>query len=174
MAAKTLNKEQRDEVLRMLGARETYQTIADAVGCSWDNVKYYAVKYADEINKAREAYDAQFIGQGLRSWSKRVEKLERLADRIEKTLEEPAKDGKGGRGLWVDDIKMAGNGDTEDVKVFAGEAIRQYRGLLDDIAKETGGRVTKQDLNISGLDIVVHYADSKPDDTETLPGPAAR
>jgi hypothetical protein len=93
---------------------------------------------------------------------KRIEKLAKFADRIERDLEDVmGEDGKLVRsGLWVKDIKLASTGTAVDVIVFAGEAIRQYRGLVEDIAKEQGERSNKTEITgKDGLPLVVEVDD---------------
>jgi hypothetical protein len=139
-----LTKEQKDEILRRLAARDSYQEIADSMGCTWENIRYYARKFESTIAKLREERDATFINQGLRTREKRIEKLEMLATRLEYEISE-----KAGRernvengGFWAKDIKVGRAGKYE-VEVFAASIIQQYRDTFNDIAKEMGHRVVK-------------------------------
>lgn len=48
--------------------------------------------------------------------------------------------------VWLKDVKQIGRGDDAervDIVRFNSALFEQFRGLLDDLAKETGGRVTK-------------------------------
>jgi hypothetical protein len=50
--------------------------------------------------------------------------------------------------LWTDDVKGVGSGDVAEVidyEVFNAAEVIQYRGVLDDIAKETGGRAIRNE-----------------------------
>lgn len=56
--------------------------------------------------------------------------------------------------VWVHDVKQIGSGDTAervDIVRFNAALIEQLRGALDDIAKETGGRVQRQEVNGKGV-----------------------
>jgi IS30 family transposase len=153
MAANTLTNQQRDKLLEMLATRETYADIAKAVGCSWANIDYYAKKYSEKIKTMREAHDARMIDRGLRSREKRIEKLENLANRIERDLEDkldPETFSLVKSGLWFRDVKLSSTGMKVDVDVFAEGLIRQYRGLMDDIAKERGERTSKTEITGAG------------------------
>lgn len=46
-------------------------------------------------------------------------------------------------GLWYKDVKLSAKGDKVDVEVFNAPLLTQMRGVLDDIAKEVGGRKQK-------------------------------
>src|SRR5690348_3145421 len=97
MAAPKLSKGQKDEILKMLAARETYQSIAKKVGCTWANIDYYAKKYSNHIKKLREERDSRLINQGLRTREVRIERLEKLAELHEEHLFKPAEVDKTGR-----------------------------------------------------------------------------
>jgi hypothetical protein len=51
--------------------------------------------------------------------------------------------------LWVADVKSIGSGEFAervDIERFNSALIEQYRKVLEDIAKETGGRVNRTDI----------------------------
>lgn len=51
--------------------------------------------------------------------------------------------------VWLRDVKQIGKGETAvtvDLIRFNSAIIDQFRGVLDDLAKETGGRVLKQEV----------------------------
>lgn len=53
--------------------------------------------------------------------------------------------------LWVADVKAIGSGEFAervDIERFNSALIEQYRKVLEDIAKEVGGRVQKQDIHL--------------------------
>lgn len=55
--------------------------------------------------------------------------------------------------LWVRDVKAVGMGENAkivDTERFNSPLIEQYRKTLDDIARETGGRVQRQDVTTGG------------------------
>lgn len=108
-------------------------------------VQFYRNHYRHDFQPKADAKKASAIATGLALKEVRVEKLQRLAMLLEQDLLENEK-------LWVvSDIRIVGK--DADARIVereefnAGEVI-QYRGLLDDIAKEVGGR--KQTVEQSG------------------------
>jgi hypothetical protein len=148
MPAIKLTTEQINKIKELLAADETLSNIAKEVGCHIQTVKYYSGKFSDEIDEARKVLSAETISRGFANKEYRIRKLARLAGRVEKSIEEKE---DGGKGLWVDDVKLSASGAIVKVEVFAGEAIRQYRALLEDIAKEKGERVTKSQVTIEKM-----------------------
>lgn len=86
----------------------------------------------------------------------RVQKLVELADFLEKQLYEQGTDLLGNpvyHNIWVPDVKQVGSGEFAekvDIERFNAPLISEYRATLDDIAKETGGRVKKDKQEHSG------------------------
>jgi hypothetical protein len=52
----------------------------------------------------------------------------------------------GGR-YWVRDVKEVA-GEVVEIERFNEGLVKQVRGLLDDIAREVGGRASKLDVNV--------------------------
>lgn len=80
-------------------------------------------------------YDALSAGLALKS--ERVRKLQMLASLMEKDLF--------GGFLWTDQVKGLGSGEFMEIidyEEFNTAEVTQYRGVLDDIAKEMGHRKT--------------------------------
>jgi hypothetical protein len=78
----------------------------------------------------------------------RIGKLIKLATFLEGQIYEQAADGTY-HNVWVPDVKSVGSGDNVeivDIERFNAPLVDQYRGVLDDIAKETGGRVRKAEI----------------------------
>jgi hypothetical protein len=51
--------------------------------------------------------------------------------------------------LWLDQIKSIGSGPDQQViefQEFNAAEVKEYRAVLDDIAKEVGGRAQKQEI----------------------------
>jgi hypothetical protein len=98
------------------------------------------------------------LATGLALKEVRVSKLERLAERMERDL--GIADEVGGQPadeeddrLWVKDKKGVGSGpiaEIIDYEKFNDAEVNQYRGVLDDIAKEMGHR--KQGVEVTGAD----------------------
>ena len=151
MAAPKLNKEQQKTILRLLSEGEPYQSIADQVGCTLGNVKYYAVTYGDEIEVAREEFNKTVINQGFANKEYRIRKLNDLALRIQKELDnnpgdkdKPAKPGE--NGLYVEEVKISSTGQVVRYDIFNRGMVAELRGLADDIAKELGDRKTTTEI----------------------------
>lgn len=93
-------------------------------------------------------YDA--LKSGLALKEERVKRLQLLAALMEEDLF--------GGVLWTEDVKVIGTGDMQeriDFEEFNGAEVTQYRGVLDDIAKEMGHRATKIEGNGEKGEIVL-------------------
>lgn len=110
-------------------------------------------------NAEREAV----MGYGLALDYERVNKLFRLADFLEGQIYEqgeadPVTGYKPFHNVWVPDVKSIGGGEFAervDIERFNSPLLAEYRATLDDIAKEVGGRIKKQhidmDIDVSKL-----------------------
>jgi hypothetical protein len=134
-----LKSKQRAQLLEMLAARERHLDIATALGVTKEAVEYHAAQNKELIAQLRAERDSALINQGLRNRQNRVDQLEDLAIRTKELLIENE--------LLAEEIRMAGNGNTVRYKVYAESAVRQYRGFLDDIAKEMGDRKNISELS---------------------------
>lgn len=97
--------------------------------------------YEARMNAEREAE----LNYGLALDYERIRALKRLGDLLTDQLYERDPDGNL-INLWVADVKQIGSGrDAEqvDIERFNSALITQLRGVLDDLAKEVGGRVQK-------------------------------
>jgi len=82
---------------------------------------------------------------GLALSHNRVEELKTLASFLKSQMYEQGKTGDY-HNVWVPDVKQIGRGpDAErvDIERFNAPIISEFRATLDDLAKETGGRVNK-------------------------------
>jgi hypothetical protein len=121
-------------------ARFRWQVRAAAYDAEWEHLK-------NERRREEMEY-------GLALDFERVERLKRLADFLESQLYELSKpDPLTGEqtyhNVWVPDVKSIGGGEFAervDIERFNGPLISEYRSVLDDLAKETGGRVRKTEL----------------------------
>ena len=128
-------------------------------------IKDWSVKF-DWIKRA-ELYDAhleaaknerarEIMQSGLSLTHERVDKLKTLADFIEVQMFEQGED-KEYHNVWLPDVKQIGAGEYAervDIERFNSAIFEQYRGVLDDLAKETGGRREKQgDINVNFFDL---------------------
>ncbi len=143
-----LEKRQRDEVLKWVA--EGLET--DAINkraanfeppfsVSRGQVDYYRktrnVNLKELVSSGQ--YDALTTGLALKD--ERVKRLQLLAALLEEDLFNGV--------LWTQDVKMIGTGDYQErieFEEFNAAEVVQYRGVLDDIAKEVSGRVQRQEI----------------------------
>jgi len=81
----------------------------------------------------------------------RVQKLKRLVRFLEQQIYAKDDDGRHFN-VWLADVKQIGSGpaaERVDLERFNGAIIEQYRGALDDIAKETSGRRQTVDSTVT-------------------------
>ncbi len=122
---------------------------------SRQQIDYYRRTRDADIKVLVEAGEQDALREGLALKAERVIKLKQLAALLERDIF--------GGFLWTDDIKVVGSGDNAeaiDFEKFNSAEVKEYRGTLDDIAKEMGHRVSKQE--ITGADagpIVVEASD---------------
>ena len=121
--------------------------------------------YDAALEEAKNVRHQEIMESGLALDHERVEKLKGLAgfllDEIEKTSQVQAVDEDGNVGMvdgerhrvWLPDVKQIGSGEFAervDIERYNSAIFSDLRGLLDDLAKETGGRVVKQDITSDG------------------------
>lgn len=95
-----------------------------------------ADRAAAEAEAEQRRYIRSIMEEGFGLAHERVRLLKELADKLRGELLD------GGR-LWVEDVKGIGQGErwqTVPIERFNSAEVEQLRGILDDIAKETGGR----------------------------------
>jgi hypothetical protein len=86
------------------------------------------------------------LATGLAIKENRVAALQRLANLMGKDLF--------GGFLWTEETKGVGSGDIAEIieyDEFNAAEVAAFRGVLDDIAKETGGRVQRQEIRFDDL-----------------------
>ncbi len=122
-----------------------------------------AQAYENALQAIESAEVQRLRTQGLAADFERIREL----DTIYQALKVEFKEGKG---LWYTDIKMSAKGDTVDVPVFNKALIDSMRGVLDDIAKEAGGRKVKSEITgKDGSDMILRvvYGDDGTDGKAT-------
>lgn len=116
---------------------------------SWvDRAVAYDATWEQRKNAERQAV----MEYGLALDYERTKKLMRLADFLEDQIYETDADGNHPN-VWVPDVKSIGSGeDAErvDIERFNAPLLAQFRGVLEDIAKEAGGRIAKADVTTAG------------------------
>ena len=123
---------------------------------------YYRQTRDADIKVLVAAGEQEALSEGLALKGQRVTKLKQLAALMERDLL--------GGFLWLEQVKGVGSGDVAQIveyEEFNKGEVDAYRGVLDDIAKEVGGRVQRQE--VSGPDgnelvIRVRYGDDGTDD----------
>ena len=167
MARNKLDEKQRLQVLEWLGEGLTTNEINDlAVSfeppfkVSAQLLYQYRKDYEIDIAKIRSERDTLAISQGLALRSTRVQKLIELARLLEEDLRVKEL-------VWTDNAKTVGN-ERYDFKEFNEAELRQLRGIYEDIAKETGGRITRTDITSDNKQIK-GYVIISPDDWPDKP-----
>lgn len=118
-------------------------------------VDYYRRTRDADIKALVKAGEQEALSEGLALRGERVTRLKQLAALMERDLF--------GGFLWLDQVKGVGSGDIAqivDYEEFNKGEVQEYRGILDDIAKELGHRVQKQEISgHDGLPIPVQITE---------------
>lgn len=104
----------------------------------------YDATWEQRKNAERE----RVFNEGLALDYERVRKLRELAIFLEGQLYERGTDGNY-HNIWIPDVKQIGQGEFAervDIERFNASIIDQYRATLDDIAKETNGRIKRTEI----------------------------
>lgn len=138
---------------RYLSATETppsrrLKTLKDwSVAYGWQG---RATWYDAETERQKTEYARHVMTSGLAQAHERVVRLKDMADLLEAEIMTR----QNGQlvNVWLADVKTVGSGETAervDLVRFNHQLIEQWRGVLDDLAKEIGHRRIKRDnLNI--------------------------
>lgn len=132
--------------------------------------------YDAEMEQAKNERRKEIMESGLALDYERVDSLKELADfligEIEKTAVAVKKtDGGGdetaGNGerfrVWLPDVKQIGSGENAkrvDIERYNSAIFGDLRGVLDDLAKETGGRIVRHDIKSDGKELKA-FTDAK-------------
>jgi len=109
-----------------------------------------AIEYDTRLEEEKTRRAQEIMATGLALEHERVEKLKRLAGFLEEEAQKQNEEGAH-YNVWLPDVKQIGGGeDAERVDIvrFNAAIISEYRGILDDLAKETGGRKQRQELDL--------------------------
>lgn len=147
-----LKKEQIEELLSLIAEGLLSDEINIRAGLfdppfdvSKTQVSYYRRTRHQKITELKEAYENNALNIGLARKCIRVQKLQKLAELMEKDLFEKDL-------LWIEKSKIVGSGQYAEIEYydeFNKAEVDAYRGVLDDLAKETGGRaITSIEKNI--------------------------
>jgi len=156
-----LNRKYREDVQN--------ESPSKAVGTltNWSG-RYGWVKRAEQYDAMIEEEKTQIaldmMRSGLALDYERVDKLKSLFDLLFGELMEEGEDGLL-HNLWLPDVKSIGSGEFAervDIERYNSPIIGDLRGLLDDLAKETGGRVKMQEVKHAGE--IKGYVSFSPDE----------
>ena len=118
-------------------------------------VDFYRKTRSIDLRALVSAAEGEALASGLAIKSERVKKLKQLAALMEADLF--------GGFLWTENAKSIKDGEFSTVyeyEEFNSGEVAQYRGVLDDIAKEVGERVQKQEVTgKDGEPLVVRYVE---------------
>lgn len=92
----------------------------------------------DERDKQIQAEEAEILRVGYAVKHERMKSLNEVAGLLQREVFDDNK-------RWLDDVKAVGI-EAHHLKQFNDALIREYRATLDDIAKEKGERVRKQEV----------------------------
>ena len=121
---------------------------------SRQQVDYYRKTRKQDIAVISAISEKNALIEGYALKETRVYKLSILAALLERDLLNGF--------IWLDQVKGVGSGpiaEIVDYEEFNTAEIAQFRGILDDIAKETGGREKNIDIKSDGEKIVVRLVD---------------
>jgi hypothetical protein len=166
-----LKKQQKEKVLELIAAGAKTDEI-NAAGAMFfppftvtrDQVFKYRKTRNVELKAILSVDEKNALKTGLALKENRVIKLQQLAALMEHDLL--------GGFLWTEEVKGVGSGpaaEVVDYDQFNSAEVAQYRGTLEDIAAETGGRTKLVEVAGKGgdaLKVIIEYADNNnPPDT---------
>lgn len=142
-AVEQMTRAQRDALLEWiaqgLNAREITnlaKSFKSPFKATPHRIRYWRAQYGPQILSMRKELDAEALGRGLALRANRLKTLIDLAQTLEDDLRLNDR-------LWLERVKGIGSGHSFERVVeleFNEPEVRQLRGILDDIAKEVGGR----------------------------------
>jgi len=119
---------------------------------SRSQVDYYRKTRATDYKALSAISEKTAITEGFAIKEHRVYKLSLLAALLEKDLF--------GGILWTNEVKGIGGAENFEVieyEQFNKAEVDAYRGVLEDIAAETGGRTKNVDVTSGGKSLVMDY-----------------
>ena len=143
-----LRKAQKEAVLKWIAAgfksdeiNERASEFVPPFSVYTRQVTYYRNTRRADIAALIAAGEQEALSEGLALRGERVKKLKQLAALMESDLF--------GGFLWTEQVKGVGSGDAAtvvDYEEFNKAEVSEYRNTLDDIAKEVGHRISKQEI----------------------------
>lgn len=161
---KQLKRKQKQALLQWIGEGLQSGEISERAAkfdppfvVSRQQVDYYRKTRKIDLDAIAHITEQNALVEGYALKEHRVYKLSMLAALMEKDLLNGF--------LWTDELKGVGSGLAATIveyEAFNAAELAAYRGVLDDIAKETGGRVQKTDTAIAGAVTLNVVYDTKP------------
>lgn len=105
-------------------------------------LKAIADQQAREAEEREAAYRREILETGYGLATERIRSLKQLAETLFGELQDP-------KYRWVRDVKLLGRGESAeaiDIERFNHHEFEQFRGILDDIAKEKSERIRRTEL----------------------------
>lgn len=140
-------------------------------GVSRQQVDYYRKTRKQDIAAISAISEKNALIEGYALKETRVYKLSVLAALLERDLLNGF--------IWLDQVKGIGSGpiaEIVDYEEFNAGEIAQYRGILDDIAKEVGDRIKNVDMKSDGKElqreIVIRYESNSDNAAKDAQSPA--
>lgn len=143
-----LKKKQRSALLEWVAAgletgeiNQKAGTFHPPFSVSRAQVDYYRKTRGIDLQTLLQSDQFDALTTGLAVKAERVKRLTLLAALMEEDLFNGV--------LWTEDVKMIGSTPFQErieFEEFNTAEVAQYRGVLDDIAKEIGGRVQRSEL----------------------------
>jgi hypothetical protein len=119
-----------------------------------ERAKLYDAQAEREKTEAVAKRRREVMEQGLANDFERVIELKRLAKLLKRQIyEEDELHPHIYPNLWLEDVKQIGAGPSaEKVSIYRYNSplVDDFRGVLDDLAKETGGRKLRQEVDLNG------------------------
>lgn len=161
-----LKRRQKRELLKWIAEglqsdeiNERAATFDPPFSVSRQQVDYYRKTRHIDLETIAKIDEKTAMVEGYALKEYRVYKLSMLAALLERDLF--------GGFMWLDQVKGVGSGEVAQIveyEEFNKAEVDAYRAVLDDIAKEVGGRVTKQEVSGKdggGIKIIHEYPDGK-------------
>jgi hypothetical protein len=162
-----LKKRQKEHLLELISdGLETDEINARAAlfrppyQVSRQQVDHYRKTRKVSVKAIQDAGEQSALKTGFARREERVRALDQLAQSLYTDLTE-------GKGLWLNDVKMIGSGEFSErieFEAFNGNELTQFRGVLDDIAKEMGDRRHKVDVKVDANKALAELLGVSPDE----------
>jgi hypothetical protein len=129
------------EGLRLIEINERAAEFDPPFEVDYLQLKHARTRAKKRFSELREDYEKEALAEGLSRKAVRIRRLAQLAEKLEADLLDHDR-------LWVQEPKQVG-AQVIEVERFNAPEVKEYRGLLDDIARELGERRQSIDLALT-------------------------